>query len=435
MSKSTNNDFVEKLKYDLSKPKDRFEIHNPLYDSKKEVNTSQEAIKEANLVGSSRFQYITPEGKVYQIGKNKNDERWYQIERNPKYLNEKNYTLSLVDIQKSIDRKNLQSIRDNEKLRAALKEADPETNIKMAKADILSFRKIQDIGAQKAAAEIMAKNANTYPDYKKEIIKTSPETLRKIVEIASIKKSKSQFVAQKSQNNNNKKTSHSENTIESDEIFTASEPEKNPVLPPDLEKEYTKVGNKYYAENGSSFEDKGNRIETQSNEERVTSSMILIAKARGWNEIKVSGSESFKKEAWIEANSKGMHVKGYIPQRQDKEELSKRTGKMDYKRDGNQEEPESKSDTHSKKMAKTWATKDPQEAARIYPELANATALAVAIDKRAEADGLNPAQRAVVAARTKQNIINSIEKGNLPRMKIREEVEITTNRNEKELVR
>lgn len=430
MSKSTNNDFVEKLKYDLSKPKDRFEIHNPLYDSKKEVNTSQEAIKEANLVGSSRFQYITPEGKVYQIEKNTKDERWYQIERNPKYLNEKNYTLSLVDIQKSIDHKNLQSIRDNEKLRAALKEADPETNIKMAKADILSFRKIQDIEAQKAAAEIMAKNANTYPDYKKEIIKTSPETLRKIVEIASIKKSKSQLVAQESQNNNNKKTSHSENTIESDEIFTASEPEKNPVLPLDLEKEYTKVGNKYYAENGSSFEDKGNRIETQSNEERVTSSMILIAESRGWNEIKVSGSESFKKEVWIEANSKGMHVKGYIPQRQDKEELNKRTGKMDHNKNGNLEESRS-----TKKMAETWATKDPQEAARIHPELASATALAVAIDKRAEADGLNPAQRAVVAARTKQNIINSIEKGNLPRMKIREEVEITTNRNEKELVR
>ena len=95
---------------------------------------------------------------------------------------------------------------------------------------------------------------------------------------------------------------------------------------------------------------------------------------------------------------------------------------------------ETELDLH-KNIAETWATQNPQEAAQIYPELANTTALAVVIDKRAEADGLSPAQRAVVAARTKQNIINSIEKGNLPTVNIKAEIDITANRKENELSR
>ena len=299
-----------------------------------------------------------------------------------------------------------------------------------AREDVLAFRGIQDKELQKAAAKIMMKNTEKYPAYGKEIKKTTKETYEEIAAI-SVSQQNTQEAITADKKNINKPPS-SGNVIESDEIFAAPEPEKKSVLPPGFEKQYIRTGNKYYGEKGESFEDKGSRIETKSNDERIISTMILIAEARGWNEIKVEGSDSFKREVWIEANSKGMHVKGYIPQEQDKVELRKRTGDINLPQN---KETQSNDVSERSTMAETWMNKDPQEAAKIYPELKNATALAVVIDKRAKADGLNPAQRAVVAARTKQNIINSIEKGNLPRVQIKEEIEVTANRKENELSR
>ena len=57
----------------------------------------------------------------------------------------------------------------------------------------------------------------------------------------------------------------------------------------------------------------------------------MHAEARGWDEIKVSGTETFRKEVWLEAASRGMHVKGYVPSEQDKAELAKRTREFDPK--------------------------------------------------------------------------------------------------------
>ncbi|WP_265646137.1 hypothetical protein [Verminephrobacter aporrectodeae] len=44
------------------------------------------------------------------------------------------------------------------------------------------------------------------------------------------------------------------------------------------------------------------------------------------------------------------------------------------------------------------------------------------MSKKAEADGLTAEQRAVVAARVRQNVANSIERGELPKVKIKEKV-------------
>jgi hypothetical protein len=53
-----------------------------------------------------------------------------------------------------------------------------------------------------------------------------------------------------------------------------------------------------------------------------------------------------------------------------------------------------------------------------------AAAALAALDKKAEADGLTPAQRAIVAARVRQNVANSIERGNMPEVKIKEEIQV-----------
>lgn len=343
------------------------------------------------------------------------------------------------------------------------------------------------------------------------------------------------------------------NQVESDEIFTASKTEVRPVVPPEIEKEYLRVGNKYYHPKNTeavAFEDKGNKLETKSNSEQIAESMVRIAESRGWDEIKVSGSETFRREVWLEAATRGMHVKGYTPTEQDKVELAKRAkdvetnkiekdnqpfrarenepagerkpyeqnrsteserdqanrrgqdekatkaiagvvvahgaakymhdeknsdsyyvttrddkgvektswgvdlaramresgakvgDKISLENEGQKfvtvtvpvrdkngqvvdmEEKGTHRNTWNVQLAETFRKDAPEEGARKHPELAGAYAAASAIEKQAEADGLNPQQRAVVMARVRQNMVNSIERGNFPEVKVREQTEI-----------
>ena len=241
------------------------------------------------------------------------------------------------------------------------------------------------------------------------------------------------------------------NKVESDEIFTATNADIKPIVPPEIEKQYLRVGDKFYHPKNTdlvAFEDKGNRLETKSNSENIAESMVRIASARGWDEIKVSGSETFRKEVWLEAASRGMHVKGYSPSEQDKAELAKRVSETD----ANKIEKENKTfrarekdddktkdaqpDSQNKQRAKTFANESAVDAVKVYPELAGAVAAVAAMGKKAEADGLTPAQREIVAARVRQNVVNSIERGDIPEVKMKMEIEARKDTNtEKEFSR
>jgi hypothetical protein len=234
------------------------------------------------------------------------------------------------------------------------------------------------------------------------------------------------------------------NQVESDEIFTATQSEIKPAVPAEIEKQYLRVGDKFYHPKNTdlvAFEDKGNKLETKSNSEAIAESMVRIAEARGWDEIKVSGSETFRKEVWLEAASRGMHVKGYSPSEQDKAELAKRMSQTEankvekdnkpFRARENEDAKEVKAqaeppkvESPNKRMAESFARDSPEEAVKKHPELAGAAAAVAVMDKKAEADGLNPQQRAIVMARVRQNVVNSIERGNIPEVKVKEEIEV-----------
>lgn len=226
------------------------------------------------------------------------------------------------------------------------------------------------------------------------------------------------------------------NGVESDEIFTATQADTKPVVPPEIEQQYLRVGDKFYHPKNTdlvAFEDKGNKLETKSNSEAIAESMVRIAEARGWDEIKVTGSETFRKEVWLEAASRGMHVKGYSPSEQDKAELAKRVSASESNKIEKDNKPfrareneaeAAPADSKNKRMAETFANASPAAAVKEYPELAGAATAAAAIGKKAEADGLTPAQRAVVDARVKHNIVNSIERGEIPEVKVKEEIQL-----------
>lgn len=340
--------------------------------------------------------------------------------------------------------------------------------------------------------------------------------------------------------------------IEAKNISTANTNKDPQAVPPEIERQYLRVGNKYYHPKNKDtmvFEDKGHKLETKLNSGQIAASMVAIAAARGWDDIKISGAESFRNEVWLVAAARGMRVKGYMPSELDKAELAKRIQGIETNRIVNDNAPQHARDeprtdkqpspavattptetqgentegpykeqqasagailvahgpapymhdknnsgsyfvttrhaddaekttwgidleraitesgakvgevvtlqnegrkavtvteyvrdkegnivdSHEKvthrnswnvtnvTRAEAFKNESPEESVKKHPELAGAHAALAAIDKKAETDGLSMQQRAIVRARAQQNIVNSIERGDLPEMKINDE--------------
>lgn len=65
------------------------------------------------------------------------------------------------------------------------------------------------------------------------------------------------------------------------------------------------------------MKDKGERMVSASNDDRVAKAMATMAEAKGWKTIKVSGHPDFKREVWMEASLRGIEARGYKPTEQD----------------------------------------------------------------------------------------------------------------------
>ena len=101
--------------------------------------------------------------------------------------------------------------------------------------------------------------------------------------------------------------------------------------PYSVKKAYLEVDGKYFfmeRPEHLAFEDRGTRIKTNSNNAKVAGSMLDVAQAKGWTDIKVKGQETFRREAWLQATARGMEVKGYRPRSEDLARLRKMTREM-----------------------------------------------------------------------------------------------------------
>jgi hypothetical protein len=71
------------------------------------------------------------------------------------------------------------------------------------------------------------------------------------------------------------------------------------------------------------FRDQGRRLITSSESEEVVKDLVSIARHRGWSQIHVTGTEPFRRAAWLEASRQGMEVRGYRPTERDLQELDR----------------------------------------------------------------------------------------------------------------
>lgn len=90
--------------------------------------------------------------------------------------------------------------------------------------------------------------------------------------------------------------------------------EDHQTVPEHVRWRFVQVGRKYYFPDGArAFTDRGRRLTTPSENTEVIRSLVTIAQARGWREIVVRGTDSFRREAWFAAQLMGLEVRGYQP--------------------------------------------------------------------------------------------------------------------------
>lgn len=97
-------------------------------------------------------------------------------------------------------------------------------------------------------------------------------------------------------------------------------------MPPEVGSQFTKDGDKYYHQQSKAvaFVDRGDKLSTSASTPKMAEALVKVAEARGWEEVRVQSTERFRREVWLEASSRGMHVDGYTPSDRDKNELEKR---------------------------------------------------------------------------------------------------------------
>jgi putative DNA primase/helicase len=94
-----------------------------------------------------------------------------------------------------------------------------------------------------------------------------------------------------------------------------------------LKLQYLLANDKYYFRDDTktvAFEDTGKSLITTLDKAEVARSMVELAKAKGWSTIKLAGSDSFKRKAWLEGALLGVKTQGYAPDAFDREALEAR---------------------------------------------------------------------------------------------------------------
>lgn len=66
------------------------------------------------------------------------------------------------------------------------------------------------------------------------------------------------------------------------------------------------------------------RISSRREDLPTIRAMLAVAEIRGWAEVKVTGSAEFRREAWIEAQARGLTVQGYNPSEPERQEAERR---------------------------------------------------------------------------------------------------------------
>ena len=215
--------------------------------------------------------------------------------------------------------------------------------------------------------------------------------------------------------------------IEKDQLFSPAEGETNKLVPKEVKDKFVQSGNSFYfkgSDDRLAFKDTGNKLKTKIDGDQIADSMIAIAKNRGWSEIKVTGTETFKKDIWKKAAEQGIAVRGYTPTKVEQAELENKG--VEIPKQGQSLSPEKSTLTPEQERAKAFKELSGTDAVKKHPELAPYVAAVTAIQKKVESENLSDANKKAVIERVRMNAVNSINQGAVPSVTIKQSQKIKT---------
>ncbi len=241
------------------------------------------------------------------------------------------------------------------------------------------------------------------------------------------------------------KSGENEYSIENQDAFPEQR-KHSLILTEKVEKDYIQVDGKFFFENNPdalAFKDNGRTLKTKLDSTKVANDMVEVAHARGWSELKVRGSDSFRREVWLEASMRGMKVNGYKPRDEDRALLEKRikersTNEITADRMADraatsagtttkEQVVEDDSRTPAQRRADAIRSKEPLELAQNTPDLVRAAAHIKIAEKVADVLPENKRDQFVDAVREKlaENTEYGIETA---AVKVKEVIEIKQDR-------
>ena len=183
----------------------------------------------------------------------------------------------------------------------------------------------------------------------------------------------------------------------------------DPEASPDaIRKRYLARAGQYFfrdRNNALAFEDKGARIATRNEDPVVAASMIELAIAKGWTDIKVSGSESFRRSVWLEAAKQGLPIRGYQPKPQDELYLQETLAREPLK---------VKATDPGISRSRAFAEQPREDAIKTYPELEVVYEGKAAIDRWIDANIATPQKQADLRMAVSRGMTERLAKGEIP---------------------
>lgn len=92
------------------------------------------------------------------------------------------------------------------------------------------------------------------------------------------------------------------------------------IMPRRITQRYNEVDGKFFSKDARPlvmFVDKGDKLATSTTDRQAIEDMVALAKAKQWENLKLSGSSEFRREAWLQAESQGIKTLGYTPKQAD----------------------------------------------------------------------------------------------------------------------
>lgn len=374
---ASGKELVERIQNDLSKAQHRYGVQDPFNDAKYLISTANEMVAKADELGFTRFQGYTADRGVSQISKI--DGEWkrddgktlaeVQSGIDQDSIGEISSRAQLraqagQDVDHAIDRKlaladasaflRIQDPKMQELAAVTIADNTREfpnykTGLEVAYSGYLRnppqispiAARVSELDAISAARETANEKNIVEPVIAKELFIDGADAVARAAQhrqrdrdqlageqnrlgaLAEGKRIDVENLSEKAteQDTANDVAERTSNTADRQgQQFTEREKNRQIELMEQLHHQFRVSGAKFHFKDQPgqiAFKDKGEKMVSASNDERVAKAMATMADAKGWKTIKVSGHPDFQREVWMEASLRGLEVRGFKPSEQD----------------------------------------------------------------------------------------------------------------------